>query len=63
MLSWPIGSLKPDGFFRKGLVRRVISLDNGTPESRFGFDDEVNPVHAPPMGLLIWFTVGIQHAM
>jgi len=40
--SWPIGSLKSPGFFRKKLSHEIISLD--ASEKHFGFDDEVSMV-------------------
>lgn len=36
--------MKAEGMFRKGLERRVIDVNNGTPESHFAFDDEVRSV-------------------
>ncbi len=38
--SWPIGAIKTPGFFRKGLVHKVMSFID-TPLQAHGFDDEI----------------------
>lgn len=39
--SWPIGSIKIPGFFRKSLCHNVIKLEDPESGSHYGFDDEV----------------------
>lgn len=38
--SWPIGAIKTPGFFRKGLVHKVMSFID-SPLAAHGFDDEI----------------------
>lgn len=42
-LNWQIGGIKTPGFFRKGLVHKVMSFKDG-PLGCHGFDDEVRPL-------------------
>lgn len=39
-LNWPIGAIKTPGFFRKGLVHKVMSFVD-TPLTCHGYDDEI----------------------
>ncbi|KAJ5209388.1 cyclase [Penicillium cf. viridicatum] len=39
--SWPIGSIKIPGFFRKSLCHNVMKLEDPASGSHYGFDDEV----------------------
>ncbi|KAJ9657552.1 hypothetical protein H2201_008153 [Coniosporium apollinis] len=39
-LNWPIGAIKTPGFFRKGLVHKVMSFID-SPLAAHGFDDEI----------------------